>query len=350
MVTEFLRRATRIAKSAAFRADAGVSAGDSGGCGVYFDDVAVQVVRLTRIPGPARARLTACGGAALPEGAVRAGRVRKPEAVARTLAEVCERLGLSATDVRRRDTAVIAVPAYTLVTETVVCPREMAPRAARAWGERFAAALLNDDGGRRRVGATWAGAGRRSLRVFACAGETVDDRLAIMEMAGLPVHAVDAAPLAVRRAYLWGSDGPTHAETCDATRLHGLVQIDEHGVDVGVFDAAECLSERRVPVAAEGATPMRLADAVHHICRELPVAPQRLHVSPGSLPQQTANAFCDAVSETLSVPVHTFDPLAGLDTVGAVGRVRNTLAQRAALATACGLALRGLAQRGMPLR
>lgn len=358
MATRFLRRAQRLATSAGRPEAAGAMRAfanhlmqrEGGGCGVYFDDGGIQLVRLERVAGPARVRVSVCGTAALPEGAIRAGRIGRPEAVAGALVELCERLGLAAHEMRSRDTTIVAVPAHFIVTETVSCPSNMAPRAQRAWGERFAASLLDDDDGRRRVGVAWAGASRKHLRVFACPGEVVDDRLAVMELAGIPAHAVDAAPLAGRRAYLWGGDADRITDASDGKNPHGLVQMDEHGIELSVFDAADCLANARVATLAREASAVQFADVIRDMSRQLSAVPQALWVAPGNLSMQTVNAFCDAAADTLSIPVQLFDSLGIFDIGNALGLQRQSLLQRAALATGCGLALRALAHRGLPLR
>lgn len=319
---------------------------DGGGCGIHFEGGGLQFVRLVRVPGPARVRLTACGTAPLDDDAMLGPVIHKPEAIARALTALLDRLGVRPADLRD-DTLVLALPTYVLTTDTVDFPVHLSPRAARAWCERQAAMLL--PGGhaplpRARIGIAWAEPGSDRLRLYACHADLVDDRVAVLEMAGMRVQAIDATHAASRRVFRWAmSPGRDQADT-----HHALLQVGERDIDLSVYDGQTCRGDAREAFDAAGAHPEAMASMVRNVIERLPVVPHELHVAPGMLPPASVLALCDALAKVTSLPAMPFDPLARFDETGAAGRQRQTFLQRTTLTVASGLALRGLNLRGLP--
>ncbi|VVE89938.1 hypothetical protein PBR20603_03912 [Pandoraea bronchicola] len=325
-------------------------AGGGGGCGIHFDAGGLHFVRLTRVAGLARLRLTGCGSAVLEDDMLRGALIAKPEAVARRLEELLERIGINAQDLRD-DTIVLALPAHGLKTQIVDYPAGLPVRALRAWCERRAALLLPGDGDpdlRNRVGVTWADPGQHRLRLYACEAELVDDRVAVLEMSGLRVHAIDAAHEAGRRAFRWAR--PTDGEMSAPERTGApmaLLQVDAHDLDLSVFDSDTCVADVRERFDGIGAHPDALASVVRELVSKLPVGPGVLYVaaqgaSPGGLV-----VICDALSAACGIPVRPFDPMRRFETPGQAGPRRQTFAQRTSLAVPCGLALRAMSMQGV---
>ncbi|ALS59421.1 pilus assembly protein PilM [Pandoraea norimbergensis] len=332
---------------------------DGGGCGIHFDAGTLQFVRLARVAGPSRLRLDAYGTAALDDDVLRGGVLAKPEAAARRLGELLERAGTSAESLRG-DTVVLALPAHLLKTHVVEYPPDMPARALRAWCERHAALLLPGDGRpglRSRVGVTWAEPGSHRLRLYACEAELVDDRLAALEMAGLRAHAVDVAHAAGRRAFQWAWPAmgePAH-ETPISTQSPkspqspmALLQVSDHDIDLAVFDAQTCVADLRERFDGVNGNPEALASVVCELLGRMPVPAGSLHVAAQSVTPGAFVAMCDGLVSACRVPVRPFDPLGRLDAANAPARLRQTFAERASLAVACGLALRAMSMRGLP--
>ncbi|VVE22321.1 hypothetical protein PEP31012_03218 [Pandoraea eparura] len=324
--------------------------GGGGGCGIHFDAGGMHFVRLMRVAGPAQLRLDACGTAALEDGILRGASIAKPEAAARRLEELLERLGTPVQDLQD-DTIVLALPAHALKTQVVERPEDVPPRALRAWCERRAARLLPGDGDpvlRHRVGVTWADLGNHRLRLYACEAELVDSRIAVLEMSGLRAQAIDAAHEAGRRAFRWAwlADGVAGAPAPPRTPM-ALLQIDSHHLDLSVFDGHTCVADTRERFDGLGGHPDALASVVRELSGKLPVAPSVMHVatqgaSPGGLV-----AICDALGAACAMPVRPFDPLRRFETSLPSGPRRQTFAQRTSLAVSCGLALRAMSMRGV---
>ncbi|MDR3399241.1 MAG: pilus assembly protein PilM [Pandoraea sp.] len=321
-----------------------------GGCGIHFDAGGVHFVRLARVAGLARLRLAGYGSAVLEDDMLRGALIAKPEAAARRLDELLERIGLNAQDLRD-DTIVLALPAHGLKTQVVDYPADLPPRALLAWCERRAALLLPGNGApdlRNRVGVTWADPGNHRLRLYACEADLVDDRVAVLEMSGLRVHAIDAAHEAGRRAFRWAwpNDGDLQVPERAGTPM-ALLQVDAHDLDLSVFDSDTCVADARERFDGVGGHPEALASVVRELAGKLPVGPSVIYVaaqgaSPGGLV-----AICDAVSGACGMPVRPFDPLRRFETPGLAGPRRQTFAQRTSLAVPCGLALRAMSMQGV---
>ncbi|VVE14551.1 pilus assembly protein PilM [Pandoraea soli] len=321
-----------------------------GGCGIHFDAGGMHFVRLTRVAGPAQLRLDACGTAVLEDDILRGASIVKPEAAARRLEELLERLGTHAQDLRD-DTIVLALPAHGLKTQVVECPEDLPPRALRAWCERRAALLLPGDGNpalRHRVGVTWADPGNYRLRLYACEAELVDGRVAVLEMSGLRVHATDAAHEAGRRAFRWAWPVGGDAIASESPRAPmGLLQIDAHHLDLSVFDGHTCVADVRERFDGVGGHPDALASVVRELSGKLPVAVGVMHIATQGASPGELVAICDAVGAACGIPVRPFDPLRRFESSSPSGPRRQTFAQRTALAVPCGLALRAMSMRGV---
>lgn len=321
-----------------------------GGCGIHFDAGGVHFVRLRRVAGLARLRLDAYGSVVLDDDILRGALIVKPEAAARRLGELLERIGINAQELQG-DTIVLALPAHGLKTQVVDCPEDLPPRALRAWCERRAALLLPGDGDpaqRNRVGVAWADRGNHRLRLYACEAELVDGRVGVLEMSGLRAHAIDAAHEAGRRAFRWA--WPADGDTCTPKRTDlptALLQVDAQDLDLAVFDANTCVADVRERFDGVGGHPDALASVVREWVAKVPTAPSVVYVaaqgaSPGGLV-----AICDALGAACGIPVRPFDPLRRFETSSQVGPQRHTFAQRSALAVPCGLALRAMAMQGV---
>ncbi|AVF38572.1 hypothetical protein AL486_01695 [Pandoraea apista] len=321
-----------------------------GGCGIHFDAGGLHFVRLTRVAGLARLRLAGYGSAVLEDDMVRGALIAKPEAVARRLEELLERIGIDGQDLRG-DTIVLALPAHGLKTQVVEHPANLPSRALRAWCERRAALLLPGDGDldlRNRVGVTWADPGEHRLRLYACEAALVDDRVAVLEMAGLRVHAIDSAHEAGRRAFRWA--WPEDDDTAGAERSGApmaLLQVDTRDLDLSVFDADTCVADARERFDGVGGHPEALASVVRELVTKLSVAPRVMYVAAQGASFGGLVAICDAVSVACRMPVRPFDPLRRFETPGPAGPRRQTFAQRTSLAAPCGLALRAMLMQGV---
>ncbi|MFJ2994769.1 hypothetical protein [Pandoraea sp. NPDC087047] len=324
----------------------------------------MQFVRVTRGTASAQLRLHAYGTAALEDDVLRGALIVKPEAAARRLEELLERLGMSAQDLRD-DTIVLALPAHGLKTEVIDYPSDLPPRAMRAWCERRAALLLPGDGDpdlRTRVGVAWADPGSHRLRLYACEATLVDDRVAVLEMSGLRVHAIDAAHEAGRRAFRWArpeSDGasvpesrrePALAPQSGAKRADmpmALLQIDHRNLDLAVFDGDVCVADVRERFDGVGGHPEALASVVRELMGALPVAPLAIHVAAQGASPSGLVTICDTTAAACGIPVGPFDPLQRFEISDPSGPHYQTFAQRTALAVPCGLALRAMSMQGV---
>lgn len=332
-----------------------------GGVGIHFDAAAVQFVRLTRCAGPARLRLTAYGSAVVEDGVVRGALIAKPEAAARHLADLLERTGMSASELRD-DTIVLALPAHGLKTEVVDYPADVPPRALRAWCERRAALLVPGDadaGLRCRVGVTWADPANHRLRLYACEAELVDARVAVLEMCGLQPQAVDAAHEAARRAFRWAWPSAAHADASAGSGANteteanagvereppplALLQVDAHEFDLSVFDGSDCVADARERFDGIGGHPDALAGIVREVAGKLAVRPRAMYLAAQGASPGTLVAICDALEAACGIPVRPFDPLRRFS----ISHRRQPFAQRGAFAVACGLALRAMSVQGV---
>ncbi len=338
--------------------------GGGGGCGIHFDANGMQFVRITRTPGSDRLRLDAYGAAALEDGMLRGALIVKPEAVARRLEELLERLGTRA-EALQGDAIVLALPSHGLKTQVIDCPADLPPRALRAWCQRRAALLLPGDGDpdlRSRVGVAWAEPGSHRLRLYACEATPVDDRMAVLEMSGLRAQAIDAAHQAGRRAFLWAQRAaqrtsasndheafaPAASVGRDRTGGPGaLLQIDGQTLDLAVFDGAVCVGDVRERFDSVRGHPEALASAVRDLTRALPIAPRVIDVATQGAGPAELVAICDAVASACGVAVHPFDPLATFEGADPAGQRQETFVPRAALAVSCGLALRAMSMQGV---
>lgn len=323
---------------------------DGCGCGIHFDAGGLQLVRLARVAGPERLRLITSGTLAFDDDVMRGAVVHKPEAVARAVVDLLDRVGLQASDLRD-DTVVMALPSGQLRTETIDVPRTLPPRAVQAWCERRAALLLPGGGPspRARVGVAWAEPGSQRLRLYACEGAIVDDRTAALELAGMRVDAVDASHAASRRAFKWSQMAvPCAVSASDAEpHLPALLHVGEQDIDIAVFDAGKCVSDVRERFDVTSVHVDIAADVVRGVLANLSVRPVVLYVAAGTLPPAATLALCDAVAAATTVPVRPFDPVAGFCDGRASGRQRYTLMQRTTMTVACGLALRAMNLRGL---
>lgn len=333
---------------------------NGGGCGIHFDGGTLQFVRLTRVAGPAKLRLDAYGAAALEDDVLRGGLLARPEAAARRLGELLDRVGTSAVGLRD-DTVVLALPAHLLKTHVIDYPPDMPVRALHAWCERHAARLLPGDGGpgpRTRVGVTWAEPGSHRLRLYACEAELVDDRLAALEMAGLRVHAVDVAHAAGRRAFQWAWPAAGDADlrnSCDPSETRdkraaspiALLQVSDHDLDLAVFDAHRCVADVRERFDGVNGSPDALASVVREWLGRLPVVAGSLHVATQGATPGVLAAICDALALACSIPAQPFDPLGRFDAAEAPANQQARFAERTSLAVACGLALRAMSMQGV---
>lgn len=353
MITAVLRGARHMGSQLA----AMLPRKEGGGCGIYFDAAGMQFVRMTCVAGSPRVRLDACGSAVLDDGMLSGSVIAKPEAVARRLEEMLERSDMSVQELQD-DTIVLALPSHELQTQVVDYPTDLPPRAVQAWCERRAALLLPGDGGpdlRSRVGVTWADPGSHRLRLYACEAALVDDRIAVLEMAGLRVHAIDASHKAGRRAFLVARP-PAHAPSPIAPTSEvgssgmplALLQVDAHAIDLAVFDGNVCVADIRERFDGVGGHPEALASVVRELTRKLPVAPLAVHlVAQAASPGELA-AICDAVATMCGIDVHPYDPLGCLAPVELPGPRFQKVAQRTSLTVSCGLALRAMSMRGAP--
>ncbi|WP_281350034.1 pilus assembly protein PilM [Pandoraea aquatica] len=335
-----------------------------GGCGIHFDANGMQFVRIMRTPGSGRLRLDVYGAAALEDDMLRGALIVKPEAVARRLEELLERLGTRA-QALQDDAIVLALPSHGLKTQVIDCPADLPPRALRAWCERRAALLLPGDGDldmRSRVGVAWADPGSHRLRLYACEATPVDDRLAVLEMSGLRAQAIDAAHQAGRRAFLWaqGAERRTSASSDhdavvpDASigqvRISApgaLLQIDAQTLDLAVFDGEVCVGDVRERYDGVRGHPEALASVVRDLTRALPVAPRVIDVATQGASPAELVAICDAVADACRVAVRPFDPLATFEGSDPAGAHQESFVPRAALAVPCGLALRAISMQGV---
>ncbi|MGR9579387.1 pilus assembly protein PilM [Pandoraea sputorum] len=335
-----------------------------GGCGIHFDANGMQFVRITRTSGSGRLRLDAYGAAALEDDMLRGALIVKPEAVARRLEELLERLGTRA-EALQDDAIVLALPSHGLKTQVIDCPADLPPRALRAWCQRRAALLLPGDGDpdlRSRVGVAWAEPGSHRLRLYACEATPVDDRMAVLEMSGLRAQAIDAAHQAGRRAFLWAqraaqrtSASNDHAAfaltaSVDVDRTGGLgalLQIDAQTLDLAVFDGAVCVGDVRERFDGVRGHPEALASAVRDLTQALPISPRVIDVATQGASPAELVAICDAVASACGIAVRPFDPLATFEGGDSAGRRQDTYVSRAALTVACGLALRAMSMQGV---
>lgn len=347
MIKAVLQGVCRMGKSLA----ASLPRRTGGGCGVHFDADGVHFVRLTRIPGPARLRVDAHGAATLEDGMLRGAALAKPEAVARRLGELLERLGMTA-QAMCDDVVVTALPAHGLRTQVVDCPDGLPPRAFQAWCERRAALLLPGDGDpdlRSRVGVTWAEPGSHRLRLYACDAELADDRVAVLEMAGLRVHAIDAAHEAGRRAFRWARP-PDEDATASGRRdvPVALLQVDSQALDFSAFDGQVCVAHAQERFDGADGSADALAGVVRRVWAKLPVAPGMMYLATSGASPAALVAICDALAAACGVPVRPFDPLRRFGGAATDDPRRPTFAQRTALAVPCGLALRAMTMQGVP--
>ncbi|MFK0379851.1 type IV pilus biogenesis protein PilM [Pandoraea sp. NPDC090278] len=360
MIAAVLRGMRHMGRQWAAR---GVSNG-GGGCGIHFDANGMQFVRVTRTPGGDRLRLDAYGAAALEDDMLRGALIVKPEAVARRLDELLERLGTRAAALQD-DAIVLALPSHGLKTQVIDCPADLPPRALRAWCQHRAALLLPGDGDpdlRSRVGVAWAEPGSHRLRLYACEATPVDDRMAVLEMSGLRAQAIDAAHQAGRRAFLWAQRAARRTSTSnerdtfvpDAStgkaRSGGpgaFLQIDAQTLDLAVFDGAVCVGDVRERFDGVRGHPEALASVVRDLTRALPVAPRVIDIATqGASPAELA-AICDAVASACDMAVRPFDPLATFEASDPAAQRQETFVPRAALAVPCGLALRAMSMQGV---
>ncbi|WP_353193614.1 pilus assembly protein PilM [Pandoraea pnomenusa] len=315
-----------------------------GGCGIHFDAHSLHFVRLMRVPGGDGLRLDASGATVLDDGILQGARIAKPEAAARSLSGLLERIGISAADLGG-DTVVAALPAHGLRTQIVDCPADLPPRALRAWCERRAALLLPGDGDlalRNRVGVTWAEPGGHRLRLYACEADLVDDRAAVLEMAGLPVHAVDAAHEAGRRAFRW-----VQSDSVGAVAPVALLQIDASDLDLAVFEGRLCIADARERFDGVGGHPEALASVVRELVGGFPAAPDAIYVAANGASPAGLVAISDALAAACAVPVRHFDPLQRFEAPASTTARRHGFVPQASLAVPCGLALRAMEMRGM---
>lgn len=335
-----------------------------GGCGIHFDANGMQFVRITRIPGSDRLRLDAYGAAALEDDMLRGPLIVKPEAVARRLEELLERLGTRA-EALQDDAIVLALPSHGLKTQVIDRPSDLPPRALRAWCQRRAALLLPGDGDpdlRSRVGVAWAEPGSHRLRLYACEATPVDDRMAVLEMSGLRAQAIDAAHQAGRRAFLWGqraarrtsASGDHDAFVQDVStgkaRTDGpgaLLQIDAQTLDLAVFDGAVCVGDVRERFDGVRGHPEALASVVRDLARALPIAPRVIDVATQGASSEELGVICDAVASACDMAVRPFDPLATFEGSDPAAQRQEMFVPRAALAVPCGLALRAMSMQGV---
>ncbi|AKM30309.1 hypothetical protein AB870_09660 [Pandoraea faecigallinarum] len=288
-----------------------------GGCGIHFDARGMQFVRVTRMAPGGRLRVDAYGSAVFEDGMLNGAQIAKPEAVARRLEEMLERLGMRVDDLQD-DTIVLALPSYGLKTQVIDRPPDLPPRALRAWCERRAAMLVPGDGGgdsRSRVGVTWADPGSHRLRLYACEAALVDDRLAVLELAGLRAHAIDAAHKAAHRAFRWAMREvrvlAPHEPWAAAERSGipvALVQIDAHDIDLAVFDARGYVADVRERLNGTDGHPEALASAVRDLLDKLSVAPLTLYVVAQQATASELAAICESVGAVCAIAVHPFDP------------------------------------------
>lgn len=321
-----------------------------GGCGIHFDAGGLHFVRLTRVAGLAQLRLAGYGSAVLEDDMVRGALIAKPEAAARRLEELLERIGVGVQDLRD-DTIVLALPAHGLKTQVVDYPRDLPARALRAWCERRAALLLPGDGDpdlRNRVGVAWADPGNHRLRLYACEAALVDDRVAVLEMSGLRAHAIDAAHEAGRRAFRWAWPAGKEAGATEQSGVPmALLQVDTRDLDLSVFEADICVADARERFDGVGGHPDALASVVRELMAKLPVVPSVTYVAAQGASAGGLVAICDAVSASCRMPVRPFDPLRRFETPTSAGPRRQTFAQRSSLAVPCGLALRAMSMQGV---
>ncbi|VVE33953.1 pilus assembly protein PilM [Pandoraea anhela] len=333
------------------------------GCGIHFDAGGVQFVRITRASGRSALTVDACGSAVIDDGMLSGSHIAKPEAVARRIDELLERLEMSARELQR-DTIVLALPSGALKTQVIDYPSTLPPRALRAWGERRAALLLPGDGDpdlRSRVGVTWAEPGSHRLRLYACEAPLADDRVAVLEMAGLRVHAIDAAHQAGRRAFRWtrtqtyGASQPEPAlmsapapvpTTRRAASPQALLQIDAREVDIAVFDGQTCIASVHERFDGVNGHVEALASMIQAVSGRLPVALSALHIAAREASPGELAAIREAVATTCGVEVQPFDPLDHLPRTQPAGPRFHAQAQCTAFAVPFGLALRAVSMQG----
>ncbi|AKC68595.1 hypothetical protein MB84_02705 [Pandoraea oxalativorans] len=323
----------------------------------------MQFVRITRTPGSDGLRLDAYGAAALEDDMLRGALIVKPEAVARRLEELLERLGTRA-EALRHDAIVLALPSHGLKTQVIDCPADLPPRALRAWCQRRAALLLPGDGDldlRSRVGVAWAEPGSHRLRLYACEATVVDDRMAVLEMSGLRAQAIDAAHQAGRRAFLWAQHAAgrtsapndreafAHAAPVGKDRTGGpcaLLQLDAQTLDLAVFEGEVCVGDVRERFDGVRGHPEALASVVRDLTRTLPVSPRVIDVATQGASSAELAEICDAVARACGMTVRPFDPFATFEGSAPAGQRQETFLPRAALAVPCGLALRAMSMQG----
>ncbi|ODP33519.1 pilus assembly protein PilM [Pandoraea sp. ISTKB] len=329
---------------------------DGGACGIHFDAGGMQFVRMARTTGGEPWRLSACGSAVIDDGMLNGAQIAKPEALARRLGELLERLEIEPQDLQG-DTIVVALPSQGLRTQVIDYPADLPPRALRAWCERRAALLLPGDGtvdSRSRVGVTWAEPGSHRLRLYACEAALADDRVAVLEMAGLRTHAMDAAHGAGRRAFRWARTkmhGVSTPESASAAHSNvppvALLQIDAQEVDLAVFNGQTCVADVRERFDGVNAHSEALASVVRALLGALPVVPQIFHVTARGASPSELEQICVAIAATCGVEVAPFDPLSHLTPAGSSMSRFHAPAQRTVLTVPFGLALRAMSIRGV---
>lgn len=315
-----------------------------GALGIDIGTTAVKLVELSPLrSGAAQGRrhsLLACGAEPLPPGIVssKEANIRDPDAVGDAVARLCGRVGAKAR------AAILAIPHSAAVMKTLRMDAtltneemddEVALQAARLFPfppEETAldfepAQLCADD------------PGLVEVTVVGCRASQVRERQTVAGRAGLSVRVVEVDMMALARAA---------APAGDATL--GVVELGAHAATLLARDAGGVPRMRQEPfdryhAAQPPAT--ALVDTIVRLLRLFAASqggaaapPARLLLAGG---RAATPALADLAAERLELPVAVADPFA--DMAIAPDFLAAARADSALLATACGLARRGVAGR-----
>lgn len=328
--------------------------------GIDIDDTAIRVVALAR--GRRVTTLMRWANAALPSGAVHDGRILQPAPVARALRQCLGR--------GRWPRAVLALPGHQSRERVAVPPAHLSADALPRWIEDEARGLLSGasaqpadadtahcDGWRLAPdmceGADMPPEPRdpRRFQLVAADRRFVDERLAIVEHAGLRPAAIDVASYALRRAFAWGGTAVSRR----AAGGSALAWFGAARLWLAWFDGAQCLGECAVPLGMEALDlshephDARLAlmcaalrQAWHTLAAAWPaergaVGMQRLWLGGVAVDRPNTHA---TLSDICGVPIAVVDPFDGYARQAAALPLPPP-SERAAYLLACGLAMHG---------
>lgn len=298
-------------------------------------------VRLVELERSARGVVTlhGCAHVSLSHGVVVDGQVEHFDAVARAIAQACERLRL------RTRQVVMALPAASVLQRTVRLERcEYERRAAGARLETWAASLAPfsvEDLALDFVVLGPAPDSPREVEVLIAAArlDRVQDRLALAEAAGLEPAVIETESHATQRAcQAWQQR--TRCEPESATIA--LVELDPQAARLKVIDASGMQFERET-TWRERAGAVRLAQEVVRLLQQFHEACAGRRLAGLMVAGEAAaeDGLGDALARASGLGVRLVDPFAAMGLGPQVDRLELT-GHPSAYLQACGLALRGI--------